>query len=120
MKLNLKTMRRNKINNKTSERFNLKSLKGYFLGGMCAVLAVLSIFMTIESATCGTEVSEIQKKEAMLMSQQQDLQEALVANLSVNSLQEKSSELGFTKVSNLVYVAESVPVARLPGIEVGQ
>jgi len=107
-------IRRNKINNKAKVGFNLKNFKGYFLGGICAVLAVLSIFMTIESATCGTEMSEIQKKEASLMSQQQDLQEELVENLSVNSLQEKSSELGFTKVSNLVYVAESVPMARLP------
>lgn len=113
-------MRRNKINNKTKAEFSLKSLKGYLLSGVCAVLAVLSIFMTIESATSGTEVSEIQKQQAQLMSQQQDLQEELVANLSVNSLQGKSSELGFTKISNLVYVAESVPVARLPGIEVGQ
>jgi len=107
-------MRRNKINNKINTGFNLKSLKGYFLSGMCAVLAVLSIFMTIESATSGAEVSEIQKEQALLMSQQQDLQEALVENLSVNSLQEKSGELGFTKVNNLVYVADSVPVARLP------
>ncbi len=107
-------MRRNKTINKTKINFNLKSFKVYFLGGICAVLAVLSIFMTIESATSGAEVSEIQKEQALLMSQQQDLQEALVSNLSVNSLQEKSSELGFTKISNLVYVAGSVPVARLP------
>jgi hypothetical protein len=113
-------MRRNKTVNKTKINFNLKSFKVYFLGGICAVLAVLSIFMTIESATSGTEVSEIQKKEALLMTQQQDLQEALVESLSVNSLQEKSNELGFAKINNLVYVAESVPVARLPDFEVGQ
>jgi hypothetical protein len=113
-------MKRNKINNNTKTRFCLRSFKGYFLGGVCAVLAVLSIFMTIESATSGAEVSEIQKKEALLMSQQQDLQEALVENLSVNSLQEKSNEMGFTKINNLVYVAESVPVARLPDFGAGQ
>jgi hypothetical protein len=113
-------MRRNKINNKTKTGFNLKSLKGYLLSGVCGILAVFSIFMTIESATSGAEVSEIQKKEALLMSQRQDLQEALVENLSINSLQEKSNEMGFTKINNLVYVAESVPVARLPDFGAGQ
>lgn len=90
------------------------------MAGVCGILAVLSIFMTIESATSGAEVADLQKKEAGLLSQQQDLQQNLVENLSVNSLQEKSTEMGFTKINNLVYVANaenvvgSIPVARLP------
>jgi hypothetical protein len=59
-------------------------------------------------------MASLQSKETMLNAQQQELQENLVQNLSVNSLQEKSSELGFTKVTNLVYVSEGVTVARLP------
>lgn len=113
-------MRRTKIENKNTARFNLKSLRMYILAGVCGILAVLSIFMTIESATSGAEVADLQKKEAGLLSQQQDLQQNLVENLSVNSLQEKSTEMGFTKINNLVYVANaenvvgSIPVARLP------
>ncbi len=101
-------------------KFNLKGLRVYILSSICGILAVLSIFMAIESATSGAEVAALQKKEGELLSQQQDLQASLVENLSVNSLQEKSTEMGFTKVNNFVYVAnaenisDGIPVARLP------
>lgn len=109
-----------KIENKKKININLKNSKMYILSGVCGVLAVLSIFMTIESATSGSEVASIQKQEAALLNQQQDLQAALVQSISVNSLQKKSFELGFVKADNLVYVANTgndtggVPVARLP------
>ena len=106
-------MKRNKINNSNKAKLNLKSAKVYLLGGTCAILAVLSIFLTIEAATSGAEIADLQKKEASLMAQRQDLQESLVESMSVNSLQEKSVEMGFTKVGNLVYVSSSVPVASL-------
>jgi len=107
-------MTRTKFNNKSKKEFGLKNIRVYLLSGVCGVLAVASIFMTIESATSGSEMASLQSKETMLNAQQQELQENLVQNLSVNSLQEKSSELGFTKVTNLVYVSEGVTVARLP------
>jgi hypothetical protein len=109
-----------KLNNKNKDRFTLKSLRVYILGGLCGILAVLSIFMTIETATSGVEIANLQKKEEQLISQQQDLQENLVENLSTSSLQGKSVEMGFTKVGNLVYVANAenvandISVAKLP------
>lgn len=109
-----------KLNNKNKDKFTLRSLRVYILGGLCGVLAVLSIFMTIETATSGVEIANLQKKEEQLISQQQDLQENLVENLSTSSLQEKSVEMGFTKVGNLVYVANAenvandISVAKLP------
>ncbi|HKB88246.1 MAG TPA: hypothetical protein VKC53_01215 [Patescibacteria group bacterium] len=105
-------MTRNKI--KVDSKINLKSLRVYLLSGICGVLAVLSIFMTIQSASTGAEVAGIQNKESALLVQQRELETQLVENLSVNSLQEKSIEMGFTKVSNLVYVSGRIPVARLP------
>lgn len=107
-------MKRQKINNKKRIEINLKSLRVYVLSGICGVLAIASIFMTIESATSGGEIASLQKEETQLTGQQQDLQEALVQNLSISSLQEKSQGLGFVKVSNLVYVSDGSPVARLP------
>jgi hypothetical protein len=105
-------MRRNKINKKIE--FDLKGVRVYVLGGICGILAVLSIFMTIETATSGAEIADLQKKEAQLASQQQSIEASLVENLSVNSLQEKSTEMGFVKVGDLVYVSGGIPVARLP------
>lgn len=95
-------------------KVNLKSLRVYLLLCFCGILAVFTIFLTIDSATSGSEIADLQKKEALLVARQQDLQESLVENLSVSSLQEKSGELGFTKINNLVYVADGIPVAILP------
>jgi hypothetical protein len=103
-----------KIKNNNKDKFSIKNWRVYVLAGFCGILAVLSIFMTIESAASGAEVSDLQKQEALLLNQRQDLQQTLVESLSVGSLQEKSTELGFTKINNLVYVSEGIPVARLP------
>lgn len=108
-----------KINNKNKDRFNLKKLRVYILGGLCGVLAVLSIFMTIETATSGVEIADLQKKESRLIGEQQALQENLVENLSTSSLQEKSNEMGFVKVNNLVYVANAETVANVDNVSNG-
>lgn len=112
-------MNRKKINI-NNRKIELKNLKTYIMIGLCAVMAVLTIFLTIESSTNGAEFANLQKKELQLLSQQQDLQQSLVESLSVNNLQEKSSGLGYAKISNLIYVsntasvANSEPVAKLP------
>ena len=109
-----------KKENKTKKVFNFKSVKIYVLGDTCGLMAIACIFMTISSAASGGEIASLQSKEAELTAQQQQLQESLVTTLSVNSLQEQSSALGFTKVGNLVYVGNtasltgSKPVAKLP------
>jgi hypothetical protein len=95
-------------------KINIKNIKVYILGGFCGILAILSIFMTIETATSGAEIANLQKEEIKLINQQQEIKENLVEKLSTNFLQEKSTEMGFTKVGNLVYVSGGVPVARLP------
>jgi hypothetical protein len=113
-------MKRNKIKITNKKEFGLKNVRLYILSGICGVLAVVSIFMTIDSAASGTEMANLENKETSLMTEQQQLQQDLVQNLSVSSLQEKSAELGFTKISNLVYVSEGVPVARLSDTNAGQ
>ena len=78
------------------------------------ILAVSSIFLTIETATTGVEIAKMEKTEDSLINQKQALESSLVRTLSVADLQEKSVELGFTKPVNLVYVVTSAPVANLP------
>lgn len=99
-------------------RISIKGIKFYLLSGLCGILAVVSIFMTIESGTNGGEIASLQKQESQLLAQQQELQQQLVQSLSTESLQEKSSELGFVKVGNLVYVTSEPSVARLNVTEV--
>ena len=107
-------MTRQRFENKNKFEFNIKNLKVYLLSGVCCMLAIVSIFMTIESATSGGQIASLQKQETQLLAQQQDLQEALVQGLSIASLQDKSAELGFVQVNNLVYVSDGTSVARLP------
>lgn len=107
-------MKRKNVQQKNKINFNLKRLKTYVLGGTCGCLAITSVFLTIESATSGAEIANLQKKESTLLTQQQSLQESLVQALSINSLQEKSNELGFTKIGTLVYITGAESVARLP------
>lgn len=103
-----------KIIKKDKVRLNLKSVKVYVLGGICAVLTVLCIYMTIESTTTGAEIASLQNKQAQMLSRQRELQEELVQALSVNKLQEQSSTYGFAKINDLVYVTDAAPVAKLP------
>lgn len=91
-----------------------KNKKFYILGIICGVLAVVSIFLTIEVAASGVEISNLEKTETALGDQKRSLEESLVKNLSTSLLTEKSLEMGFVKPANLVYVSEVPPVANLP------
>ena len=88
--------------------------KKYILIGVCGILAASSIFMTLEAATSGVEVSNLRSQETQLSSQKTYLEDTLVKSLSMSSLSQKSGEMGFAKPSTLVYVAPSQPVAELP------
>jgi len=98
----------------------IKNLKIYVLGGICGLMVISSIYLTIESSANGSEFINLQKTKSSLLARQEELQQTLVESLSVNSLQEQSSELGFNKINNLVYVtdtktvANSETVAKLP------
>lgn len=102
---------RSKTQKKT---FNLKRAKTTIFVVVCGLLAVSSIFMTIEGAASGVEIAKLEKKELQLIDEKRMLEESLVKNLSVGELQEKSTELGFAKPTNLVYISGTESVAKLP------
>lgn len=87
----------------------------YILFIVAGVLAVSSIFMTVETTTSGLEVSELRQKQTELSQEKRSLENTLVRSLSLTDLQEKSGELGFTKPQTLVFVSdEKEAVAKLP------
>jgi hypothetical protein len=86
----------------------------YVLIGVCGILAISSIIMTIETATSSAEVASLQKEEATLADQKMSLENSLVKSLSMGELQTQSAEMGFVKPGTLVYVAPAQNVARLP------
>lgn len=90
-------------------------MKNIILITIVGVLAVSSIFLTIETATTGVEISKLEKTESQLLAKKRDLEGSLVKTLSATQLQEKSTELGFIKPAELVYVTDLKPVAaKLP------
>jgi cell division protein FtsL len=89
-------------------------MKNIILIIIVGILAVSSIFMTIETATTGVEIAELEKTESKLLTKKRDLEGSLVKTLSATQLQEKSTELGFIKPAELVYVTDLKPVAKLP------
>lgn len=88
--------------------------RNYILFGTFGILAITSIFMTIETATSGVEISKLEKNEAILAQQKSDMEELLVKTLSLGELQAKSGTLGFSKPVDLVYVTPTESVAKLP------
>jgi hypothetical protein len=93
---------------------NKLNIKKFSLIGIAGILAISSIFMTVETATSGMEVSDLRNKEMILASEKRTLEDTLAKSLSVSSLEEKSTEMGYTKPTEMVYVSEPKSVAKLP------
>lgn len=92
-----------------------RGITKYVLFVVAGVLAVSSIFMTVESATSGVEVSNLRQREIELAAERRNLENTLVRSLSMSDLEQKSSEMGYVKPANLVYVSDSKEaVAKLP------
>lgn len=109
----------NKIQKNKYKSRSVKSIRNYILIVICGILAVSSIFMTIETATVGSELAKIEKTQNLLSNQKRDLDETLVKTLSITELQQKGADLGFVKADNLVYVStgenlETASVVKLP------
>lgn len=88
--------------------------KNHILLGICGLLAIANVIMTIDSSATGIEVSDLRSRENALAEQKRSLQDELVRSLSVSELQEKGGELGFTKPGDVVYLSAGAPVAKLP------
>ncbi len=101
--------------NKNSIRVNLiAKYKNFILLGICGILAISSVITTIGVSVSGSQISDLQKKEAQLSSEKRLLEGQLVKVSSLSELQTKSADLGFVKPTDLVYLPQSLPVAKLP------
>ena len=78
------------------------------------VLVVLFTFLTVETATSGAVLAKLEDEESSLLQQNKELEEAIVKASSLNDLENRSSELGFAKSSQILYISGSSEVAKLP------
>jgi hypothetical protein len=107
-------MRRKKLEKKNN-KVVVRGVQKYILFAVAGVLAISSVFMTVETATSGVEVSSLRQKESELSMEKRNLESSLVRTLSMNDLELKGTEMGYAKPVTMVYVSESQEaMARLP------
>lgn len=94
-----------KKNNKTNV------LRTYVFVAVLAVFIAVSVFLTVEAVASGSEVTSINEESAALLAKQKELNEVLVKGISVTGLEEKSTEMGFVKPSNVIYINDNESVA---------
>ena len=102
-----------KINRKilSKQHSPLKSI--LLLSGLAALVAGF-IYLTVETATSGAVLSDLERREALLTEENRELGETIAKASSLNSLETKTLELGFNKPSNILYITGKEEVARLP------
>lgn len=89
-------------------------IKKILIWSLGVILVGLTVYVTIESSTSGAELSNMEKIEAKLTQENDDLSNELVGNSSLNTLESKASELGFAKPTKILYIGEEQKVAKLP------
>ena len=105
-----------RTNNKEPKNINIgASIKKYILFAVAGILVISSVFMTVETATSGVEVSNLRQKEVQLSAEKRNLEGNLVQSISMNDLTQKGNEMGYVKPTSMVYVTQtSEAMARLP------
>lgn len=100
-------------------RKNIKSKKvSLFKPIFWAIIVVLfagSIFMAVDLATSGAEISDLESQTEALNRKNRDLSAEIIRNSSVSTLDGSSQDLGFVKPEKTVYLTpDSAAFAKLP------
>lgn len=75
---------------------------------------ILTVYLTIEAATSGAKLAELENRAAELATENQRLSGEIVRSSSLRDLGEKAEEMGFMKPQEVVYISEKEAVAKLP------
>ena len=78
------------------------------------VCTVITVFFAVEQAAKGSEIAVLENEETTLNKENRELTDKLVQVSSLNEVNKKANELGFTKPTKLIYVSEKESVAKLP------
>jgi len=74
----------------------------------------LFVFLTVETATSGATLANLEKQETRLIQENAGLKDEIVRASSLNGFEKKSAELGFVKPSKILYITTTEEVAKLP------
>lgn len=100
------------MSNRKSKKINL--LKPVFWAIIFAIFAG-SIFMAVDLATSGAEISSLESQVAALTQRNRELTAEIIKNSSVSEVDVASSDLGFNKPEKTVYLTPNQGIfAKLP------
>jgi hypothetical protein len=95
------------VNNYNARR--LKASKKFFITLFGVLLIILNIFFTLQMSSLGVKVAILEKTYTSLEKENNLLSTKLVESSSLIRLQEKSTQLGFAKAQESLYIkAEGV------------
>lgn len=86
-------------------------MKKKIILGLTALWIIVAVFATIESVTSSAEVSALRMKELKLIDFKGELEATFIKSISSSDLELKSTELGFVKSENLLFIGGGGQVA---------
>ncbi len=73
-----------------------------------------TVFFAIEAATSSSEVASLEKKEAILIQENQDLSDKIIEASSLSSVEKRAPGLNFVKPEKIVYLGPEETIAKVP------
>lgn len=102
-------MRNRRLQRSTKQKSKLAVLG--FVVFVCFVLA--TIVLTIQTASVGATISDLEEKETALAKVNRELEGELVVHQSVQKLDLSAEDLGFGEAEDIIYFSHDSYVAQL-------
>lgn len=74
-------------------------------------LVIANIIVSASLATSGSKLKALDQQKQLLAQQDEQLQHLLLKTTSLSSLEEKSTDLGFSKPDQIISITPTAPVA---------
>jgi cell division protein FtsL len=78
------------------------------------VFVAFTVFSTIQTATNGARLANLEMQEQSLSSENRELSDECAKSSSLTNIYKKADELGYIKPQNILYANKQLPVAQLP------
>ena len=84
------------------------------LGILLSILIATIVYLAIEASVLGGKLAYLEEQRSVLIRENVEISDRLVGSSSLNKMQSMSSDLGYHKPSNILYLAKEDFVAKLP------
>lgn len=110
--MNMKYSKNNRLSQKSGKKLsNRKTLLTWILLG---VFVVVTIFFTIQTATSGATLAQLERDGETVIEENRTLSRQLIYLNSLSSLEKEAKGFGFEKPQKVIYIFEDEAVAKAP------